>query len=189
MRRSILALAACMALGLAGPAGAAVVGGATLPDTMAVDGQSLQLNGAAVRTATVFRVKVYAAGLYLPQRSTDARAILASPGSKALVLHFLHSARKSDVEEHYREGEARNCGNGECGAADEAEFERLIAATPGAAVGDTLAYVVTRRGMRVLFNNRLLGEFSADLGGRIMAGFIGRVPPSEELKRGLLGVE
>ncbi len=181
-----LALAGALMLGGAGQA--TTLGGVTLPDTYLAGGQSLVLNGIGIRTLTIFNVKVYAAGLYVAQRSGDARAILASPGPKVIVLQFLHAASKSDIEKQYREGEARNCGNGGCDPADEADFERLIAATPAAAVGDILTYILSPRGVRALVNNRQIGEFAnPDLAVRLLAGFIGPTPPSEDLKRHLLG--
>ena len=188
-RTAVLACLAPLGASLVRPGRAATLDGITFPDTYPAGGQTLVLNGMGIRTLTVFSVKVYAAGLYLAQRSTDARAILASPAPKVILMQFLHSASKSDIAKHYREGEARNCGHGECPPEDEGDFERLIAATPGAAVGDTLTYVLTNRGVRALFNNRAIGEYAnADLGMRLLAGFIGPVPPSEDLKRHMLGL-
>ena len=187
------ALLACMALLSVGviplrASKAASLGGVTLPDTYPAGGQTLVLNGLGLRTLTVFNVKVYAVGLYLPQKSSDARAIMASPGAKVIVMQFLHTATKAQIESHYREGESKNCGHGECAPSDAGDFERLIAATPAAAVGDTLTYVLSSRGVRVLFNNRVIGDFAnPDLGLRLLAGFIGDAPPSEDLKRHLLG--
>lgn len=188
-----MALLACMALLTMGvipsrPVEAATLGGATLPDTYPAGGQTLVLNGMGLRTLTVFNVKVYVAGLYLPQKSSDARAIMASPGAKVVLMQFLHTATKAQIEKQYREGETKNCGHGECAPSDAGDFEKLIAATPAAAVGDTLTYVLSSRGVRVLFNNRVIGDFAnPDLGLRLLAGFIGNAPPSEELKQHLLG--
>lgn len=188
-----MALLACMALLTVGvipsrPVEAATLGGATLPDTYPAGGQTLVLNGMGLRTLTVFNVKVYVAGLYLPQKSSDARAIMASPGAKVVLMQFLHTATKAQIEKQYREGETKNCGHGECAPSDAGDFEKLIAATPAAAVGDTLTYVLSSRGVRVLFNNRVIGDFAnPDLGLRLLAGFIGNAPPSEELKQHLLG--
>ena len=43
-------------------------------------------------------------------------------------------------------------------------------------------------GLRVLFNNREIANFAnPDLALRILIGFIGDKPPSEDLKRHLLG--
>ena len=42
----------------------------------------------------------------------------------------------------------------------------------------------------MLFNNRLIGEFAnPDLAMRLLAGFIGDVPPSLDLKEHLLGLK
>lgn len=196
MRRMLLARVVALSLallpsfGLPQPGWAATIGGVTLPDTYPAAGQTLVLNGLGLRTLTVFNVKVYAAGLYLAQRSGDARAIMASPGPKVVLLQFLHAASKSDIEKQYREGERKNCSHGECAPADAADYERLIAATPAAAVGDTLTYVMTAKGVRVLSNSRLVGDFAnPDLALRLLAGFIGDTPPSEDLKRHLLGAQ
>lgn len=187
-RMAMLILAVPLGLGLPQFGRAATTGGLTLPDTYPVAGQQLVLNGLGIRTLTVFNVKVYLAGLYLAQRNGDAGVIMASPGAKVILLQFLHAASKSDIEKHYREGEQRNCGQGGCAPADAADFERLIAATPAAAVGDTLTYILTPKGVRALSNNRVIGEFAnPDLGLRLLAGFIGDKPPSADLKRHLLG--
>ena len=187
MKRKLALLALCGLL-LAGPGRAASISGLSLPDTYPLAGQTLVLNGLGIRTLTIFKVKVYLAGLYLAQRSRDARAILASPGPKVILMQFLHKASKEDVEKQYREGEAKNCGQGECNPSDKPDFERLVALTPGAAVGDTLAYICTQRGLRVLFNGKPVVDIAnPDLATRILAGFIGNYPPSDDLKAHLLG--
>ena len=57
------------------------------------------------------------------------------------------------------------------------------------AVGDTSTYIITSHGFEVLANNKLIGEYNnPDLGGRILAGFIGERPPSPEVRSGLLGI-
>ncbi len=185
-RTAVFLLGLCLAL----PARAATLAGVTLPDSYPIAGQTLILNGMGLRTVTFLGVKAYVAGLYLPQRSTDAGAILASPGTKILLMQFLHSASKSQVEAQYREGEKKNCGHGECNPADEADFNRLIAVTPAAEVGDTLTYFYGPKGVRVLFNNRQIADFAnADLSRQLLAGFIGAAPPSEDLKQHLLGLK
>lgn len=183
-------VALLLALSLAVPARAGTIGGVKLPDTYPVPGQTLVLNGMGIRTLTIFSVRAYVAGLYLPQPNHDARAILASPEPKVLLMQFLHAASKAQVEKQYREGEIRNCGHHECAPSDNADFERLVAATPAAAVGDTLTYTFTANGVRVLSNKRLIGDFAnPDLAFRLLSGFIGDNPPSEDLKNHLLGLK
>jgi len=175
---------------LASAASAATLAGATLPDSYSVDGQPLVLNGIGLRTLTIFNVKVYVAGLYLQRQSQDAQQILASPGPKVIQLKFLRSGSKAQVEKQYREGEAKNCGNGGCAPSDQGDFERLVAAAPGVEAGDTSTYIFTRRGVRVLANARVIGEFAnPDLAYHLLAGFIGANPPSQELRSSLLGLQ
>ena len=186
MTRMIPALLAVLLA--ASPARAATLDGLTLADTYPVQGQTLVLNGMGIRTLTVFHVRVYVAGLYLAQKSQNAQAIMASTTPKVVLLQFLHTASKSDIEKEYREGEQKNCGHNECAPADAADFERLIAATPGFAVGDTLTYVFTAQGLTVLANNKPISEFAnPDLSRRMLTSFIGAYPPSEDLKQHLLG--
>ena len=186
MTRLLMAL--ILTVGLAGEGRAASIGGLSLPDSYPAAGQTLVLNGIGIRTLTILRVRVYVAGLYLARKSTDAPAIIASATPKVILLQFLHSASKSDIEKQYREGEQKNCGHGECAPADNADFERLIAQTPSFNVGDTLTYVFTATGMRALANNKVFAEFNnPDLARRMLASFIGANPPSDDLKAHLLG--
>ena len=182
--------AALLCLTLATRAGAATLDGVTLPDHYPVaGGQALTLNGIGVRTLSIFSVKVYVAGLYLATPSHDAKQILKSATPKVLVLQFLHTGSKADIEKEYREGEKNNCGDGGCNPADQADFERLVAAAPAVAVGDTSTYIFTSRGFQVLANNRVIGNYAnPDLGERILAGFIGNRPPSADLRSALLGL-
>lgn len=170
-------------------ASAATLAGATLPDTYSVDGQPLALNGIGLRTLTIFAVRIYVAGLYLAQPSHDAAQILASPGPKVILLHFLHAGTKAQIERQYRDGERTNCGDGGCATSDQADFERLVAAAPAVKPGDTSTYIFTAQGTKVLANDHLIDSFSnPDLARRLLGGFIGARPPSQSLRNHLLGV-
>ncbi len=183
-----LALLLTLAVPLAAPAGAASLGGATLPDTYALEGQTLVLNGIGLRTLTVLSIRAYVAALYLPQRSGSGPQILAAKTPKVLLLQFLHSATKAQVENQYRAGEEKNCGSGGCDPADQKDFEALVAAAPAVNVGDTTTYWFTEGRVRVFANQRQIGDFrNADLAFHLLEGFIGAHPPAEDLKRALLG--
>ena len=54
--------------------------GVELEPTAQVGGAALQLNGAGLRTRAIF--KVHVAGLYVPQKSADAGALLAQKGPR-----------------------------------------------------------------------------------------------------------
>jgi hypothetical protein len=168
---------------------AATLEGVTFPDSYTVDGQTLILNGIGVRRVTIFRVRIYVAGLYLPRQSHDAAAIMASRGPTVLRLEFIHSGSKAQVEKQYREGEAQNCGHGGCAASDQSDFERLVAAAPAVEPGDTSTYIFTDKGVKVLANDKMIGDFAdVDLARQLLRGFIGDHPPTQELRSALLGL-
>ena len=113
------------------PASAATLAGVSLPDTYPVAGQTLVLNGIGLRSLTIFNVHVYVAGLYLARQSHNPAEILASPGAKVILLSFVHSASKAQVEKQFRTGEENNCRSGACDPADAPDFERLDRCRPG----------------------------------------------------------
>lgn len=61
--------------------------GVTLPTTIDVAGQTLALNGMALRKK--FVVKVYVAGLYVASKSHNADEILAADAPRQMVMHFI----------------------------------------------------------------------------------------------------
>jgi hypothetical protein len=69
---------------------AAELEGVKLEQRILVDGQALELNGMALRTRMFF--KVYVAGLYLPQRSSNARRAIEGNGAKRIVLVMMRDA-------------------------------------------------------------------------------------------------
>lgn len=73
-------------LALISPVDAAVVAGATLPDTVQVAGQAMVLNGAGLREFAW--IDLYVGALYLPRPMTDPNSIITSDMPKRLVLHF-----------------------------------------------------------------------------------------------------
>ena len=52
--------------------------GVKVPDSVKAGGTDLVLNGLGIRKATFLKVKVYVAGLYLPQKSGDAGKIIGA---------------------------------------------------------------------------------------------------------------
>ena len=71
MRKLLLAVAVAMVVALVTfELEAGSLAGVSLPDSQQVAGKTLALNGLGLRTK--FMVKVYVAGLYLEQKSSDA---------------------------------------------------------------------------------------------------------------------
>jgi hypothetical protein len=188
-RMSLFVLGVGIVFGVARHVKAAQMSGVEIPDTYQIDGRTLVLNGYGLRTFTFLHIKIYVAALYLPQKTSDPQAILTSPGPKLVIVRYIHSGSKDQVQSRYREGEMENCGDGGCDKALEGDFERLVNAAPAVEPGDSTAFVVTDKSLRVSFNGRPLEQYGRGaLGNLILAGFIGVHPPSPELRASLLGL-
>ena len=183
-------LAAALLLAVsAAPGRAAVIDGVNVADTLAVDGQTLHLNGAGLRQVPILGIGIYVAALYLPAPSHDPAAIVGDPGRKAVVLYFLHHASKTEVENDFRKGERINCGDGQCDPSELPDFERIVQATPAIEAGDSAVYIYDPNRLRVMANGKLIGDYpNAALSHQLMLGWLGTHPPTERLKRQMLGL-
>lgn len=168
--------------------GATTVDGITFPTTERVDGRVLHLNGVGVRTATIFRIHVYLAALYVEHPSHDANAIEASPEIKTLFLEFMRSASKERVQNSMRKSEAAYCKEARCPASDAQDIEQFVAKFPAVKHGDYITYVFSPGGLRVLLNNTPLVAFSnPDFARRFLDSFIGLHATIPSLRNALLG--
>ena len=79
--RLALALAFCV---LAQAAGAVEIAGATFAPRANIGGEEAVLNGAGLRNRAFF--KVYAIGLYLPQKAVTPADVLAAKGAKRIAI-------------------------------------------------------------------------------------------------------
>jgi hypothetical protein len=184
--RRTLALSVVFALGLpAVPAAAKELAGATLPDTLTSAGKTLKLNGVGLRKKAIF--KVYVGGLYLEAPSSDAAAILAADAPKAVTMHFLRSVDRGKLVETFREGFSANAP--QKAAAQKAGIDKLLATVADVKDGSVTTYayvpgtgtVVTRDGKDVA---TIEGKEFAEV---LFSLWLGPKPPSEDLKKGLLG--
>jgi hypothetical protein len=78
------------------------VAGVTYGPAAEVAGSNLALNGAGLRVKFVF--KVYALGLYLPQKASTADEALAAPGAKRLSLTMLRDVDAAEFAEAFAKG-------------------------------------------------------------------------------------
>jgi hypothetical protein len=161
--------------------------GVGFPDQVTVEGKSLVLNGLGLREATLLKVDVYVAGLYLEAKSTDPQAILGSELPRRIVMRFVRDVKRQDLVKAWTEGFEKNAGK-EMPALKE-RLATLNAAMPDVANGDTLAFTyLPGVGVRV----EVRGETKATIAGpdfaRVLFGiWLGPNPPNPGLKDGLLG--
>jgi hypothetical protein len=186
-RRSCFAAGVTLLFLWAGPALAATCNGVAFPDTVATGG-NLVLNGLGMRKATMMAVRVYVAGLYLPQKSSDARQILAANQPWQIVQHFVRDVGASDMRDAFEEGFKKTAG-------DKLAALRLRIAAFNAGVTDV------KKGQTLTFiNDPVKGVITVDVNGKsgaaiegadcataLLAIWIGAAPPNADLKSGLLG--
>jgi hypothetical protein len=168
------------------PAHAASLAGITQPDKAEVSGQSLVLNGLALRTK--FFVKVYVGGLYLAHKEGNAGKVMAEDAPRRMVLSFLYSVKASQMCDAWNEGLADNTPHA---AADvKKAFATLCGDMEDIPKGQTMTLTyLPGQGTAVEVNGKpkgtLAGKPTADA---ILATWIGPKPgPGEDFKKGVLG--
>ena len=183
MRRTVAALACLCALTL--PAVAGTLVGVTLPDTVAVGGKTLVLNGMGIRTRVFF--KIYVGGLYLEAKSRDAAAIVRSDAAKRVVMHFLYGEVTRDrMVETFTDGFRNNAPG-----APRADVDRFIAAIEGMKKGDQMV-VTYQPGTGTTLTVR--GQDKLTIPGlpfaqAVFSVWLGPKPPTADLRKGMLGGE
>jgi len=107
MKKTVLLTLAIFCFFTAVPTGvnAAELGGTTLDDTLQISGKTIDLTGTGIRTKTFLKVKVYAAGLYMENPSSDPEQIISSDQAKAMVMNFIYKkVGPEKLQESWREG-------------------------------------------------------------------------------------
>jgi len=109
-RRTWLA-AAILACVITPAAIAAEVSGIKMPDTATVAGRELKLNGLGVRTKLF--IKVYVAGLYLPEKTQDFAELQKMDGPRRVTLVFMRDVSSEDFGNAYMQGLDQNLNQAE----------------------------------------------------------------------------
>jgi Chalcone isomerase-like len=179
--RAVIAIVAVL---VAASSLAVEVAGVSVPPTLTVDGKTLKLNGAGLRTKVVF--KVYVAALYLETPSKDAAGIVSSDQAKAMRLAILRSLKGSQVSEAIAEGFEKNS-KAQMGAL-KARLDKLGTLIPNVEKGDdiVLAYV-PGKGTVVQVKGAEKGVVEGkDFADALFSVWLGANPVQDDLKRELL---
>ena len=164
---------------------AATLAGVTLPDTAQIGGKNLVLNGLGLRTKIV--VKVYVAGLYLEQKSTDPNAIIKSDAPRQIVMKFVHTASKSQMSSAFEDSFKDN--SPDAVNTMKADIDRLLGALEPINVGDTMVFTyVPGTGTTFAINGKDKLTIAGPAFGQVLFSvWLGPKPPNADLKKGLLG--
>lgn len=159
--------------------------GVTLPDTAQVGGKTLVLNGLGIRTK--YMVKVYVAGLYLEQKSSDASAIIKADAPKQIVMKFVHGASKSQMTDAFDQSFKDN--TPDAVKTMKPDIDRLLGALEPVSVGDQMVFTyVPGTGSTLAINGKdKLTIAGPDFGQVLFSVWFGPKPPNADLKKGMLG--
>ena len=83
--------------------------GIKMEDTINVEGNTLVLNGMALRKKIFW--KVYVAGLYLPQKESDYKKILTTDSPRHIIMHFMRDVGAKKINGAWMEGLEDNTPN------------------------------------------------------------------------------
>lgn len=157
----------------------------TLPDTVQVAGKTLVLNGLGLRKK--FMVKVYVAGLYLEQKSSDPAAILKADTPKRIVMHFVRGVSKNQIVDGFNESFENNTPDAKQTMKTEVDqfFGMLESVNNGNEI--VLTYL-PGAGTTVAINGKEKLTIAAPAFAPVLFSvWLGPKPPSADLKQGLLG--
>lgn len=185
----LIALALAVA---AGSAAGAEVAGVKLEDKAALQagGQELVLNGAGLRTR--FLLKVYVAGLYLPEKKAAAADAIAAPGPKRVTMTMLRELKAEQLVNALNEGMEKNNPPAELAKLKPQvdELTRIMSGLGEAKKGDVIALdFLPESGTRVSVNGEAKGKPIAggDFYQALLRVWLGENPVEESLKKAMLG--
>ena len=185
-----LVASAVIACAFSQAAGAAEISGIKFDDTVKVGGKDLKLNGVGTRTKAIF--KVYAAGLYLPEKSGKVADILAMQGPRRVTLVMMRDLSSEEFGNAFMAGLNANSDSAQKTKIlnQTMQFGEMFASIPGLKKGDVLHLDwVPGTGTSNELNGKKIGEVIPDLAfyNAILRIWLGDKPVDSTLKPELLG--
>ncbi len=186
-----LATGAALALAIALPAAAAVdVNGIKFEDVNKVGGKHLKLNGAGMRTKLV--IKVYAAGLYLTEKSKNVADILKMDGPRRVTLVMARDISSEDLGKAFMDGINENLDKAEKAkiVGQIGKFGEMFASVDQIRKGDVLHMDwIPGTGTVCELNGKRIGEPASDINfyNAVLRIWLGEKPADRSLKPALLG--
>jgi hypothetical protein len=167
-----------------------VVEGVSFEPAATLAGQTLVLNGAGLRTRMFF--KVYAAGLYVPQKSGDVAALLAQTGPRRVAIGMLRDVDAGTFADALIEGLKANHTEAQL-AALKPQIDRLQATLKSvgeAKKGDAIRLDwIPDTGTQIVVNGQPRGEPIGDAAffAALLRVWLGDKPADAALKKAMLG--
>lgn len=186
--RTFLLLSSALGL-LALPASARTVEGVAVPETLGLDGQTLRLNGSALREATILGIDVYVISLYRLTKTRSTAEVLTCDQPLILTKRFMRDVDASDMLPPWKEAVA--------------ERGRKLNVSLGRSLSQMLAGIRdTREGQTMSFTWRPGKGLEVGLDGRttatvadprpefckvVFTGYVGGMANEQSIARALVG--
>ena len=164
--------------------------GVKFEPSVQVAGQALVLNGAGIRTRAIF--KVYAAGLYVPEKSSAPATLLAQKGPRRVSIGMLRSVDADTFAEALNDGLKNNLSEPQLEAM-KPQIDALNAnlkALGEAKKGDNILFeFAPDAGTRIIVNGQPKGAAipGEEFFTAVLRVWIGEKPVDGSLKKGMLG--
>jgi hypothetical protein len=167
-----------------GSALAASFEGVEFPDTISVQSETLVLNGFGPRFATMAKIRVYVAGLYVRTQTSDAGELIRSEGPKQLLMKFQRDVSAEQSRDAWQKG-LEKARKSYPNISDR--LPQLMDAMSNMKKGEEMAYVFSGEQVEIVVR----GESKAVIMGRDFIEALFTVwlkyPPNPEFAKGLLG--
>ena len=170
-------------------ASAAEVEGVKIEDKTRVGSSDLVLNGAGLRKRLFFQV--YVIGLYVPQKSSNAGAILEQPGAKRVAIHMLRDVGADAFTEALADGIRANHSEAEAKALEPRiqQLGAIMAQIGEAKKGMAIALDWDGKATRLIVEGKPAGQPipGEDFYRALLRIWVGDKPVQDDLKKKLLG--
>ncbi|MCC2624417.1 MAG: hypothetical protein K0R14_290 [Burkholderiales bacterium] len=155
------------------------------PGTITVNGKTLVLNGAGLRTKII--VDVYTLGLYVPQKSNSADTLLKMQGPKLVEIHMLRDVEAKTFINALKEGLADNDRDSKVLAQIKPQVDQLVDLmnTTDLKKGDVVKFAFAPvKGTNISINGTNKGTISGGdvFYNAILSIWIGSAPVDRVLK-------
>jgi hypothetical protein len=158
--------------------------GLEFPETIKSQNETLVLNGLGPRFATMAKVRVYVAGLYVPAKTSDADELIKSQGPKQLLMKFQRDVSAEQSRDAWEKG-LEKASKAYPNIADR--IPQLMAAMSDMKKGEEMIYSFSGDQVEIFVR----GESKAVIKGRDFIEALFTVwlkyPPNKEFAKGLLG--
>ena len=171
-------------------AAAAEISGVKFDETVKLAGKELKLNGVGMRTK--FIVKVYAAGLYLPEKKNTVADIMKIEGPRRLTLVMMREISSDDFGQAFMTGLNNNIDKADKSrfVTQISKFGEMFGAIDGLKKGDVLHIDwIPGAGTQCELNGKKIGETLPDVNyyNAVLKIWLGDKPADSALKPALLG--